>query len=126
MAGARILIQHEDAAVLENLYGLLTYRTGYECARVESAGETLAALVAERFDLAVCGTAGWGDGEFERVTRRVAVVICTRRQDPAVYLRFREMGAREILLQPFGREHLLKVVRKVMGERPSKGGLLPV
>lgn len=105
---------------------MLTHRTGYECVAVESWREVLQELVAERFDLAVCGIVGWEEAEFERVTRRVAVIICTGRQDPAVYLRFQEMGAREILPMPFSREQLLKVVRKVMGERPSSGGLLPV
>lgn len=107
---------------------MLTYRTGYDCLDVASAQEVLDALAEERFDLIVCGIAGWDDEAFQRLTTRfeVPVVICTARQDPAVYLRFRKMGAREILPKPFSRDQLLKIVRKTLGEKPNSNGLLPV
>jgi putative two-component system response regulator len=112
MAGERILVVDDDAPVRRTFSRALT-ADGYECATAESVPQARELLDADRYDLVICDLNMPGESgmtlleELDKSHRKVAVLMVTGEDDPAIAHAANERGADGYMIKPFGRNELL-------------------
>ncbi len=112
MAGERILVVDDDAPVRRTFSRALA-ADGYECATAESVPQARELLDADRYDLVICDLNMPGESgmtlleELDKSHRKVAVLMVTGEDDPAIAHAANERGADGYMIKPFGRNELL-------------------
>jgi putative two-component system response regulator len=112
MSGERILVIDDEASVRRTFSRALA-ADGYECATAESVPRARELLDADRYDLIICDLSMPGESgmtlleELDKSHRKVAVLMATGEDDPAIAHAASERGADGYMVKPFSRNELL-------------------